>query len=295
MDETGDQSAPAEVDNSDAAPEQGNAELDALFDGPGDEDDSSNPEPDDDEEIEYEGKKFRAPKDLKLNEAILRQADYTKKTQEVAEQRRQTEETQTRLQQEQRAFQETVQRQQANIQAYVNVAAMDQQLQQYEQANWQALNAQDPTEAQRLWFQYQQLKDNRGRLVNQIAQHEQQMAIQAQQQTARTLEEARGKLQAVIKDWSPTRVAELQEYGKKEGYSSQELASITDHRAVIILDKARKYDQMMAQAAKKPAAAAPAAPLRVVKSGSGNATNPNDMTMDQWAVYEQKRLAKKRS
>jgi hypothetical protein len=41
---------------------------------------------DDSEEVDYEGEKYKLPK--KLKDALLRQQDYTQKTQQVAEQRR---------------------------------------------------------------------------------------------------------------------------------------------------------------------------------------------------------------
>ena len=40
------------------------------------------------EEVEYEGKRYALPKELK--DAILRQSDYTRKTQELAQQREQS-------------------------------------------------------------------------------------------------------------------------------------------------------------------------------------------------------------
>ena len=60
------------------------------------EDESPQPEemepPPELEEVEHEGKKYQIPKPLKG--ALLMQADYTRKTQEVAEQRRAVEEQQ---------------------------------------------------------------------------------------------------------------------------------------------------------------------------------------------------------
>ena len=78
-------------------------EADAYDDQPSDEladgEQSDEPAPvdEDAEEAEYDGKKFTGPKGIK--EAILRQADYTRKTQEVAEQRKQVEAQAAQVQQ----------------------------------------------------------------------------------------------------------------------------------------------------------------------------------------------------
>src|SRR5262245_52574677 len=49
-------------------------------------DNESGPEPEESEEIEHDGRKYLVPKALRP--LLLMQADYTRKTQEVAEQRR---------------------------------------------------------------------------------------------------------------------------------------------------------------------------------------------------------------
>src|SRR5437868_9942337 len=50
------------------------------------ESDAAGEEPEESDEIEHEGRKYQVPKALKP--LLLMQADYTRKTQEVAEQRR---------------------------------------------------------------------------------------------------------------------------------------------------------------------------------------------------------------
>ncbi|MFN7322776.1 MAG: hypothetical protein ACK5SP_00760, partial [bacterium] len=45
--------------------------------------------------------------------------------------------------------------------------------------------------------------------------------------------------------WNEARAA-LKEYGQKVGYSEDELAQAYDPRAILVLEKARKYDALMA-------------------------------------------------
>lgn len=298
MDDNTDQSGSPEVDIGNQAEQSSSAEADFLANG-SEQLDNEGGEPlvvdDQQEDVEYEGKQYRLPKELK--DAILRQSDYTRKTQEVAEQRRAHEEQTARFHQEQQQFAQRVQMQQANIQAYANVAALDQQLQQYQQVNWQQLNAENPVEAQRLFIQQQQLKDQRGQLANQISQYERHTALQQQQEIAQRLEQGKQAIAREIKDWTPETQKALVDFGKKAGYSDAELSNIQDHRAVLVLHKAMRYDQMMQKASQKPpVASAPAAPVRTVGSGgSGSAKSPDQMNMNEWAEWDRKRQAKRRS
>lgn len=79
------------------APDDDEADQTEAETGDGEEGDGDDPdkpkaqeEDPDTDEVEYEGQKFRVPKPLK--DAVLRHADYTQKTQEVAQQRRTLEE-----------------------------------------------------------------------------------------------------------------------------------------------------------------------------------------------------------
>ena len=67
--------------------------------------DEGQPE-DDTEEVDWDGAKYRVPKPLK--DALLRQADYTRKTQELAEQRRTVEQHFTSLTQQAELQQQTL-------------------------------------------------------------------------------------------------------------------------------------------------------------------------------------------
>ena len=81
--------------------------------------DDEAPEEDDSEELEHDGQKYKLPKALKP--LLMMQADYTQKTQALAEQRK--------------AFEaEAAQKQQLmqqNIQEVAQIVNIDQQLQQY--------------------------------------------------------------------------------------------------------------------------------------------------------------------
>jgi hypothetical protein len=113
-------------------------------------------EPDGLEDIEIDGKTYKVPKD-----AALRQADYTRKTQELAEKRNVVDATFERLQ--------TVS--QAETQALASVAIVAAQLKQYEDVDWDAWEEQDAQlgtrEAQKHWRIFQGLEKQRDEAIAQ--------------------------------------------------------------------------------------------------------------------------------
>lgn len=187
--------------------------------------------------------------DLTLEElrlGYMRQGDYTRKTQQVAEGRKQAEAELEAL---------TAQRE-----SYANqLAQLETALNQSEptQEYWDALQTEDPIEYVK---QREALRDRRDALAQ--VQSEQQRVQQEQYQqlhvqTQERLKQEAEKLLDVIPEWRDAEVATKQKnavytYAQRHlGYSEQELSQIGDHRAVNALRKAYLYDELMKQ---KPAA-----------------------------------------
>jgi hypothetical protein len=187
--------------------------------------------------------------DLTLEElrlGYMRQGDYTRKTQQVAEGRKAAEAELEAL---------TAQRE-----SYANqLAQLETALNQSEptQEYWDALQAEDPIEYVK---QREALRDRRDALAQvqseqQRVQQEQYQQLQAQ--TQERLKQEAEKLLDVIPEWRDADVATKQKnavytYAQRHlGYSEQELSQIGDHRAVNALRKAYLYDELMKQ---KPAA-----------------------------------------
>ena len=187
--------------------------------------------------------------DLTLEElrlGYMRQGDYTRKTQQVAEGRKQAEAELEAL---------TAQRE-----SYANqLAQLETALNQSEptQEYWDALQSEDPIEYVK---QREALRDRRDALAQ--VQSEQQRVQQEQYQQLQTqtqerLKQEADKLLDVIPEWRDADVAAKQKnavytYAQRHlGYNEQELSQIGDHRAVNALRKAYLYDELMKQ---KPAA-----------------------------------------
>lgn len=237
------------------------------------------------EEVEYEGKKYALPPELK--DAILRQADYTRKTQELAQTRQQAE--QTFAQQQAR-----IEAERANIQAVARLTALDERLQQYAGVDWDSLSQSNGELAQREFMKYQQLKDSRQQFVAQIQQHEGQRAMQEQQETAKQLQEANEALSREIKGWSPDYAQSLREVAKSLGAKEEQLNGIREPWIV----KALHAQKVLTEMTKKAGAAAPAVaakPVRTISGGNAKATvDPDKMSIEDWMRHEQRRTASAR-
>jgi len=236
------------------------------------------------EEVEYEGKRYALPKELK--DAILRQSDYTRKTQELAQQREQSAA-------EIATEKARIEADRANFQAAARLVALDDRLQQFANVDWQALSQSDPVAAQQQFFQYQQLKDARGGLVAQIQQHESQRALQEREATARAMQQANEVLGREIKGWSPEVAKELRAVAKSLGADDKSVDSIREPWIVKALYAQKVLSEMTAKAQAKP----PPPPATVVKTVTGGAqraaVDPDKMTPEQFAKWRNADLRKR--
>lgn len=242
--------------------------------------DSTEPviEVDDDEEIDYEGAKYKVPKTLK--EAFLRQQDYTQKTQAVAEQRKAIEAQAAEIQQRAEA-------QQQHIAEYAEVHSIDSQLKQYSQINWSELIDSDPVQAMKLDRQMRELQQRREEVVSSVTQKQQQHQMQAQQEAAKRLQDGRAVLEREIKGWSPEVAKELSVYGRSIGFSQEELAQVSNPKAVILLHKAWQLDQLMKKAATQKEKPTPQEkPVTRITASNGTAKkSPAQMSDAEYAKW----------
>lgn len=219
-------------------------------------------------EEELEGIKLRGSKEAveKLKAERLMQADYTRKTQGVADDRKS-------LEAERAQFQEAAKNHQQYIREVAQVVAVDERLAQFAQVNWDALTNHDPVQALKLHTEFTQLQARRGQLMGSLTQKQQAQQQEQQRSHAKQLMEARQVLERDIKGWSPELAGKLMEYGSTQGFSAQELNNVTQPAMVKALHKAYLYDQLQKQRAAKPAAT-PAPPVTRVGGGAAASTKP---------------------
>jgi hypothetical protein len=191
--------------------------------------------------------------------------DYTQKTQQVAEQRKELEAYAQQIQLQEQAFQEQMQLNNVLIEDVAKITSLDQQLNQYANVNWQQLSDNDFVEAQKLFFTYNQLQTERSQLVSQFEAKKQQVVQKQSQLMAEKIAKGKEVLAKEIPNWSPETNQALLSTGKDYGFSDAELNSIVDPRHVKVLHDAMQWRKLQQNSTvkKKVSSAKP-----VVKPGS---------------------------
>lgn len=209
-------------------------------------------------DVEFEGKTHRVPQELK--DALLRHSDYTRKTQEVAEQRKQ-------LEAEQAFIQQQAQFQQQYANDIAQLKSIDNQLQQYQSVDWAAALDQDPISANKAYIQFQQLQATRNAMAQDLGQKQGQFQQVEQQRAAQAIQATR---QAVEKlpGWTPQVDVELDKFTTSlPGYVRAEIAKSPAIYEMVM--KAWRYDQL--QSAKPQVEKRVASLPKPVKPGSTEA------------------------
>lgn len=249
---------------------------------------------DDGEDIELDGKTYRVPKELK--DSFLRQADYSRKTQELADQRRAVESDQARVRQL-----DTWAREHAVDLGHL--VAIDNRLAAFQKVDWQTWSQQDAAAASAAFMEFQQLKDARNGVVGSLQQRDAQRAEQQRAEHAKQLEAAHAQLAREIPGWNEQKMTELGRYGiDKFGLKADEVDNLSDARLVRILHKAFLWDQHETKqraAARQATAATPEAkPVTVVGARRApqpvSASNPasDRLSGDEWLKRRNAEVAK---
>jgi len=170
--------------------------------------------------------------------------DYTQKTQQVAEQRKELEAYAESIKAQEQAFQEQMQLNNVLIEDVAKITSLDQQLNQYANVNWQQLSDNDFVEAQKLFFTYNQLQQERSQLVSQFEAKKQQVVQKQTQLMSEKIAKGKEILAKEIPNWSPETNQALLSTGKDYGFSDAELNSIVDPRHVKVLHDAMQWRKL---------------------------------------------------
>lgn len=175
--------------------------------------------------------------------------DYTKKTQEVAEQRKQVEMYAQAVKAQEQAIRQQAELQQVLIKEIAKVESINDQIAAYERVDWNTLSDTDPVQAQKAYFAYTQLMNQRTQAQQDIQYKYQQLTQQRIEQDQMRLAQAQQELVKMIPDWNADKARELREAGKSYGFDDNELSSITDPRMVKVLAEAAAYRKLQAEKA----------------------------------------------
>ena len=191
--------------------------------------------------IKVDGKDVEVTLD-ELQAGYSRQADYTRKSQVLAEQRKKAEEELAATQQE---------RQRYISQLEQFTAQADSKLDELKSTDWTKLKEEDPTEYMLKRDQYRELQENK----RTVEEEQKNLQYKSQQEQQAKWQEELVRQQEImaqrLPEWNdPNKGAKLKQdiksFALKTGFSEQEVDSLIDARSVDVLHKAMLYDNLLA-------------------------------------------------
>ena len=244
------QEEPEEAEETDEAEEA--EEEDAADDT--DESEESEEQEAEDEEVEetalytvrVNGEDVEVTED-ELVRGYSRQSDYTKKTQELAEYRKQLDGGVQYLQNE-------VAQTQAARQEYVN--AMSQAIEsnfsmakQFENIDWERLKLEDREEYLTKRDEYREVQDKIRDLQGKQGQAYEQQNREMQAQHQKLLQDEHAKMVSILPEWGEPEkqraiAKSVGEFALSRGYSQEELNQLVDHRSILVLMEAKASADM---------------------------------------------------
>ena len=204
--------------------------------------------------------------------------DYTKKTQEVAEQRKELEAYAQTVQVQEQSFRQQVQLQNALIGDVAQLTNIDQRLEAFNNVNWQELSDNDFVEAQKLFFTYNQLQQTRGHLAAELEAKSKQITEQQNQLLTQRIAKGKEVLAKEIPNWSRDTSQQIISTGKDYGFTDDELGMIVDPRHVKVLHDAMQWRKLQSNSVvkNKVTSAKP-----VVKPGAKDTKNESNSQFKQ--------------
>ena len=200
-----------------------------------------------------------------LKNGYQRQADYTRKSQALAEQRKETEAIQSermQLEQERQMYANGLQMLQEQQSAKLN---------EFNSVDWESLKTEDPYA---YMIKKEEFRDAQEK-VQSVAQQQQyvQQEQMQQQQTAKAefVRAEYARLVEALPEWEnkeSTIKKDIRDYAATVGFRPEEIDQLADHRSVLVIQKAMEYDKLTKKVAPKKKAVKKVP--KVQKSGRGN-------------------------
>ena len=245
------QEEPEEAEETDEAEEAEEEESEDISD---DESEESEEEEAEDEEVEetalytvrVNGEDVEVTED-ELVRGYSRQSDYTKKTQELAEYRKQLDNGAQHLQSE-------IAQTQAARQEYVDAISQAIQsnfssAQQFENVDWERLKLEDREEYLTKRDEYREVQDKIRDLQSKQGQAYEQQNREMQAQHQKVLQEEHAKMVQILPEWGEPETQRaiaksIGEFALSRGYTQEELNQLVDHRSILVLMEAKAFADM---------------------------------------------------
>ena len=183
---------------------------------------------------------------VNLNELMKgysRESDYTKKTMDLSNQRKEVESMQENLKKEFDAVKSS------RDQYATQLDILTNNLQQEEKVNWDQLYQEDPAE----YVRKKAESDKRKEALDNARQEQKRIQQEQQAEQEKVYNEYIANERKILSEKLPQYADKnksveftrrLTNFAKESGYSDQEIAMMVDHRAVLLLADAYRYNQL---------------------------------------------------
>jgi hypothetical protein len=202
--------------------------------------------------VEIDGEKLSI-EDVKLG--YLRQSDYTKKTQAVAEQRKAADE-------QSRVYEST-------LSALLSTAGAD--LRRFDNVDWEKAAVENPEQYKQAKAMYEQTRATYETIKRTSDENTKRQQAQQQAESQEKAQESLTVLKSTIPNWNNDLYYSIGEYAKDSlGVSVDEFNEVNDHRLITALYKAMQFDRAKKETQKK----VKATPQKTL---SGKKAEPKDL------------------
>src|SRR5210317_476508 len=211
--------------------------------------------------VKVDGQEVEVTQDELIN-GYSRQQDYTRKTQELSQQRKTIEQQQAELAQRDAIYSQLLPKMEAQLKGELA-----------NEPDWNALYEDDPVG----YVREKQLWDEKKEKLSAVSAEQQRLQQEAmvkqQTQIQQFVEYGNQKLLEIIPEWQNQEVASkekaaISEYAVRElGYTPEEIQQVYDYRALLGLRNAWLNSRTVEATKKKPTQKAPA---RVARPGTTN-------------------------
>lgn len=201
-------------------------------------DDVDNPDAEDEETeeaVEFDGERFTLEQLREMKRGQLRQQDYTRKTQAAAELRKNAEA-------------ELAQARAAREQYAAKLDQFAKALPPLKEPDWDQIKRDDPDNYPTLYADFKRDKEDREALEAEQKRVSDERKADWETQRAAFIDSEKEKLLDAIPEWKDEKVAAkekkaIAEYALKS-FSKEELSNVADHRVMVMLRKAMRFDEM---------------------------------------------------
>lgn len=246
------------------------------------------PEQTEEVEVSFGAKTLKVPKGA-IPDAVLAeledftknvQGDYTRKTQEVAEQRKAVEG-------ERELFQKLTTLKGEALKSFSAGQSIAAEIAQLEQIDLNAVWQSDPDQARRISDAISVKRNEFQRHVDAVAHHEATMAAEEQQAIAKLEEAGRAEMQRAVKGFDASAEKALIEYAVKNGIPEQDAKRWPlNVKTAAMAWKAMQFDKLQATTKAATAVKPPPAPVAPVKAVSSKSASTAQKSYEEMSPEE---------